>query len=109
MPYQDKDPLRTGIGGKFRWSTTVVSPGVKALVGDDPIGSMTLNALIRRHQNGEWGKAQPEEAAANEQALLDGGPLFSRYQLQGREIWILTEAEPRETTVVRLPEEEDKA
>jgi hypothetical protein len=105
MPYQDKDPQTPGVGGKFEWKTTVVSPGVRALVGDDPIVSMTVTAFLRQHHSGLWGSVSSEEAAANEQALTDGTSLFSRHHLKGHEIWILTDAEPREVTNVLLPDE----
>lgn len=105
MPYQDKDPQAPGVSGKVRWTTTIMSPGVKALLGDDPIVSMTLNAYIRQHENGEWGDLSSEEADANAQALANGGPVFSRYHLLGCEIWILTDAEPRDATNVLLPDE----
>ena len=105
MPYQDKDPQTPGVGGKFEWKTTIVSPGVNALIGDDPIASMTLTAFLRQHHSGLWGTVSAEEAAANEQALADGSSIFSRHHLQGQEIWILTDPEPREVTNVLLPDE----
>lgn len=105
MPYLDKDPQTPGAGGKFEWKTTVVSPGVKALLGDDPIAEMALTALLRQHHGGQWGYVSAEEAALNEQALADGALLFSRHHLKGHEIWILTDPEPREITHVLLPDE----
>lgn len=107
MPYQDRDPQTPGVGGKFEWKKTIVSPGVNALVGDDPIVSMTLTAFLRQHHSGLWGTVSAEEAAANQQALIDGSALFSRQHLKGKEIWILTDAEPRDVTNVLLPEEYD--
>lgn len=105
MPYEDKDPHRTGIGARFPVGQTVLSDGVTALVANDPVAAMTLNTLLRFHQDGRWGNVSAEDAAANEQALLDGGEVASCYQLQGRTIWIITDPEPREVTRVVLADE----
>ena len=105
MPYQDKDPHRTGIGAKFATGRIVYSDGVTALLAGDPVAATSLNAFLRFHQNGQWGHVAAEDAHANEQALMDGGVIFSCYQLQGRSIVIITDAEPRETTRVLLRDE----
>ena len=105
MPYQDKDPLRTDIGGKFPLGKTVFSDGVQALVHGDPIAPLSLNAFLRLHHTGRWGAVSTEDAGANDRALADGGPIVSRYQVQGRMVLIVTDAEPRESTTVMLEEE----
>ena len=105
MPFQDKNPHRTNFGGKFRVGETVLSDGVRALVQNDPIAATSLNAYVRCHQNGQWGRVSPEQAADNERALEQGDPLTSVYALQGRTIWIVTDAPPRDVTHVLLPEE----
>ena len=105
MPFEDKNPHRTDIGGKFRVGETILSNGVKGIVDADPIAAVSLNAFVRLHQNGKWGTVSSEEAAENERALQDGGRLRSVYALQSRTIWIVTDAAPRETTHVLLPEE----
>lgn len=105
MPYRDSDPQAPGASGKVRWTTTNLSPGVKALLGDNPVASMTLNAYIRQHENGQWGDVSTEEAEANARAIARGGPVFSRYHLLGSEIWILTDPEPRDVTNILLPDE----
>jgi hypothetical protein len=105
MPFQDKNPHRTDVGGKFRTGATTLSDAVRALVESDPIAAVSLNAFVRCHQNGQWGNVTPAEAADNARALEDGGALKSIYALQGRTIWIVTDAEPRDRTHVSLPEE----
>ena len=108
MPFQDKNPHRTDVGGKFRVGETILSDGVRAIVQNDPIAATSLNAYIRCHQNGQWGRVPPERAADNERALEQGEPVTSVYALQGRTIWIVTDAEPRDVTRVLLPEESGK-
>jgi hypothetical protein len=105
MPFQDKNPHRTDVGGKFRVGETVLSSGVRAIVDADPIAAVSLNAFVRLHQNGQWGAVSPDEARENERALQEGGPVRSVYALQRQTIWIVTDAEPRDTTRVVLPEE----
>jgi hypothetical protein len=105
MPLQDNNPHRTDIGGKFRIGETILSPGVRAIVDADPIAAVSLNAFVRLHQNGNWGTVSSEQVSENERALQDGGPVRSIYALQSQTIWIVTDAEPRDTTRVLLPEE----
>ena len=102
MPFQDKNPHRTDVGGKFRVGETILSAGVQAIVDADAIAATSLNAYVRCHQNGQWGRVSTEQAAENERALESGGPVMSLYALQGRPIRIVTDAEPRDVTRVYL-------
>lgn len=61
--------------------------------------------FIGRHVRGDWGDCGPEDAAANDQALQDGGRLLSVYRTSlGVKLWIITEAD-RSSTCVLLPDE----
>jgi len=105
VPFQDKNPHRTDVGGKFRLGVTTLSDGVRAIVDSDPIAAVTLNAFVRCHQNGQWGSVSPAQAGANERALRDGGAVLSVYALQGYTIRIVTDGEPRDMTRVFFPDE----
>jgi hypothetical protein len=105
VAFLDKNPHRTDVGGKFRVGETILSDGVRAIVDADPIAAVSVNAFVRCHQYGQWGRVTPEQAAENERALTEGGPVLSVYALQGRTIWIITDAEPRDTTRIVLPDE----
>lgn len=62
------------------------------------------NSLLR-HLLGDWGDLDPEDKAANDQALIDEGRLFSAYHsASGTKFWIITEAD-RSATTVLLPSE----
>jgi hypothetical protein len=62
-------------------------------------------ALLARHQNGDWGVLPEEDAAANQAALADGGRLLSSYSLaEGITMWIITESD-RSATTLLLPSE----
>lgn len=64
-----------------------------------------INTALGRHLNGDWGNCSHGDAAANDQALLDGDRMFSVYHTDsGVKFWIITEAD-RSVTTVLLPED----
>lgn len=64
---------------------------------------LVLTAL-KRHASGDWGDLCPEDALANDDALTEGGRLFSAYGHGACRFWIITEAD-RSVTTVLLPED----
>jgi hypothetical protein len=63
--------------------------------------------LLDRHQRGDWGNVDIDEALANNDALVSGALLHSIYDLDpaaGLTVWVLTEGD-RRTTTVTTPEE----
>jgi hypothetical protein len=62
--------------------------------------------FVARHSSGDWGSDTcPEDAAANEQSLIDGSRLLSVYRTSnGEKLWVITEAD-RSVTTLLLPEE----
>jgi hypothetical protein len=82
-----------------------------------PLGQTvaTANALDRlrpdeialglaRHVRGDWGNVPPEDAEANDEALLTGERLHSAYGEGDRRFWIITERD-RSVTTVLMPED----
>jgi len=70
---------------------------------------VTANAsvfeLLKRHAYGDWGEMEEEDKRTNDDALNEGGRLFSAYTLStGERLWIITEAD-RSTTTLLLPME----
>jgi hypothetical protein len=66
--------------------------------------------FLKKHFHGDWGEVGKEDAAANDQALIDGSRLLSAYKtLLGEKLWIITEATDddghRAATTILLPEE----
>ncbi len=59
-----------------------------------------MNALVQRHQSGDWGDVTAEDAKANERALKWGDRILSSYKLSGETLWVLTEADRSATTVL---------
>lgn len=71
----------------------------------DALPYLEIIACLRRHSSGDWGLVCEADWQANEQALEEGGRLFSTYETAGRiRFWIITEAD-RSATTVLLPDE----
>lgn len=93
MNTADKDPL-------FRVRQVAVTRGADAALSEDDL----LVGLIR-HVQGDWGAIGEEERQRNEQALLFGERLFSRFVSEnGVTYWLVTEPNRCLTTIL-LPEE----
>lgn len=77
---------------------------------------LTTFWLVEQHRHGEWGDLGAEDKASNDQALLNGGRIFSAYEVtnaaQGSStrLYVITEAvneetgRRRSTTVLRADE-----
>ena len=54
---------------------------------------------------GDWGLLEDEDWALNDEALREGGRLFSAYGTsKGQRLWVITEAD-RSVTTILLPQE----
>lgn len=90
------------------------TPGARRLLGfnieDDPIGWMEYAArLVARHVSGDHGHIDQIDQSLNKEALevLDGqsfGRIFSGYDVNGQQLWIITERS-RNVTTLLVPEE----
>lgn len=63
-----------------------------------------LVAALARHSRGDWGDLSEEDKQVNEEAIETGDRIMSAYVSNGVRFWIITEGEPRYTTVL-LPDE----
>lgn len=87
---------------KFSLGQTLATPG--ALEALEQSGQSSIEFLAR-HQSGDWGDVCPDDAVANDQALIDGDRILSSYRTsKGIKIWIITESD-RSATTILLPEE----
>lgn len=85
----------------FPLGRVVATPGaLNALVmaGQDP------GELLNRHQSGDWGDVSSEDATENRRSVRQGWRILSSYQVDSRQIWIITEAD-RSSTCLLLPED----
>jgi len=94
------DPLGGPSAPKFEMGELIITPGAMGR-----IDRRIVLASLRRHHIGDWGELEDEDKLANEQALKQGGRLFSVYLDQNKErFYIITES-TREYTTILLPEE----
>jgi len=84
---------------RFQPGTIVATLGATSLVTRQEITTM-----IARHQRGDWGEVEAEDARQNERALKWGERILSSYTVRGEQLWVLTEAD-RSTTTVMTPGE----
>jgi hypothetical protein len=96
----DRQPQKTS----FPLGQLVATPAAIALL--ESVG-MTPLTLHQRHAAGDWGDLGEDDRQANEQALSDGGRIFSAYKLSCGRVWIITEAADdrgrRASTCVLMP------
>jgi hypothetical protein len=87
----------------FALGSIVATPA--ALAALTQAGQTPLE-LLARHMRGDWGAVDEEDARANDRALLVGERLLSAYHLRdGTKLWVITEADPRNSTCILLPED----
>jgi len=85
---------------KFRSRQILITP-----TAQEQLSSTDVQQALRRHLSGDWGDCGPEDAAANESALLHGERLLSVYHAaSGTKFWIITEAD-RSATTVLMPDD----
>ena len=60
--------------------------------------------FLSRHNAGDWGVIDDEDARENDVALEHGFRLMSVYEIDDKRIWIITEAD-RSVTTILLPDE----
>ena len=83
---------------RFSLGQVLATPG--ALAALEHAGD-SLTALLRRHQSGDWGETCSEDMQRNDDALREGGRIFSVYILHdGIVLWIITEADRAATTAL---------
>lgn len=86
----------------FPLGQIVATPGALDALDTAAVDGWTL---LHRHQSGDWGDVQAEDAEENERSVVNGWRILSSYPLDiGERIWIITEAD-RSSTTMLLPEE----
>jgi hypothetical protein len=89
-----------GLGPKFKYGKLVVTAGATAALAQRDIAGAFV-----KHIFGNWGDVCAEDAAANDQAMVDGSRIVSVYHsAAGLKFYMITEAD-RSVTTVLLPEE----
>ena len=69
------------------------------------VSTHDIVVALRRHAVGDWGEVDPDDRAANDDALKSGERVLSVYRsATGTTFWVLTEAD-RSATTVLLPDD----
>ena len=90
---------------KFPTGRMVMTGGVSDKMDGKPEFHKFVVNSLGRHTGGDWGDLSQDDRAANDQALIHGGRLFSAYEHpELPKIWIITEAD-RSATTVLFPDE----
>lgn len=94
----------------FELGHVVTTSGVAMRMGRDPSFAKGIERSLRRHATGDWGDLVPEDKEMNDAALEAekkgeySDSLFSLYNIDGVEIYIITEVD-RSVTTILFPEE----
>lgn len=85
---------------KFALGKIVGTPDALSLLAKLGIAPQEL---LFRHLNGDWSQMSAEDQQANREAVSGGGRIFSAYQINGHDFWVITEWD-RSVTTLLLPE-----
>ena len=85
----------------FRLGQIVATRGVLKHLEHHGIAA---DPYLRRHASGDWGDVPPEDALANQRAVMHGARILSSYDIAGERVWIITEAD-RSVTTLLFPSE----
>ena len=89
----------------FTLGKVVITTGVVDLLDNMDMTNEDITKFLRRHATGDWGDMCCEDKELNDQALVSGySRLFSSYNTQKGNIWIITEFDHSITTVL-MPDE----
>ena len=94
----------------FPLGQVVMTCGIAARMGTDPSFARGVRSILGRHATGDWGDVGEESRRMNDDSLEAerngewSDRLFSLYDIEGTEIFIITEAD-RSVTTILLPEE----
>jgi hypothetical protein len=87
---------------RFPPGQIVATPGALAALeesGESP------DVFLKRHLTGDWGEVDDHDRRENELSVVQGFRLLSAYTLSnGTKLWIITEADRSDTTLL-LPSE----
>lgn len=82
---------------RFPLGTVLVTPGGARLLEE---AGVPAAEFLARHAVGDWGDVPAGFTAANDQALMEGGALMSRYTLaSGKQVSVVTSTD-RQVTVI---------
>ena len=102
-PLQQPPGLRALLPARplFRLGQIVATGGVLTHLEHH---GFAADPYLQRHVCGDWGMVPPEDARANCLSVERGARILSSYDVAGKRVWIITEAD-RSVTTLLFPEE----
>lgn len=85
----------------FALGSLLITPGALRLFSNPPYEA---SQIIDRHLSGDWGDLEEDDIEANVYAYQNDQRIFSKYHVEGKAIYVITEAD-RSTTTILLPSE----
>ena len=86
----------------FSLGRTVATPAALEVIEQS---GQTPLVFLHRHQHGDWGEVDEEDATENDLSVQQGFRILSAYKTRlDQRLWVLTEAD-RSSTTILLPEE----
>lgn len=83
---------------RFASSTVVTTPGARIAIG---AAGQRVEYFVHKHWSGDWGEVSEADKQANENALVAGYSVLSVFRTDLRlEIWLITDAKRKVTTVL---------
>ncbi|WP_423379855.1 hypothetical protein [Burkholderia sp. LMG 32019] len=58
------------------------------------------DTYLDRHACGDWGDLTANDTEMNRLAVIHGARIFSSYEIAGKRVWIITEADRGSTTLL---------
>lgn len=98
MPESLPEPFSGSEPRLFPLGRILATPGAVSQLEE---AGQSPHEYLRRHAAGDWGDLDPQDQAANDRALSEGGRLFSAYTLPTDDrLWVITEADRTVTTLL---------
>ena len=86
---------------KFEAGRIVMTCGINEAISEDASFAAFAQKSMQRHLSGDWGDMEDEDKQINDEAMENGERIFSAYKpMQGKKIWIITEADRSATTIL---------
>jgi hypothetical protein len=102
------EPAQSDGDRSLQWTRPLVRLGqivaTRAVLAHLEHHGIAADPYLKRHVSGDWGMVPPEDAKANRLAVDRGARILSSYDIEGKRVWIITEAD-RSVTTLLFPEE----
>lgn len=82
---------------KFELGQVVATAGVAQLIEEKGVNPAPY---LERYLSGDWGDVPKEDKKSNDIAVKEGERLIGSYEMGGQKVWIITEWDRSQTTLL---------